>query len=217
MSVPGEANKRLPEVNSDNGLCPGVLLSGDALMEVLNEPEHIFREGSWVKANVRGAGYDVRLAGDCLVYPASAGESRYVDVDSRGPEVRKFTLAPGDAALISTIERFSFDLDVAGTIGPKFFLASKGLLMLNGNAVHPGYGRAPDLKSGCWQPEENVRLHFVVVNIGPGNVVMNKGEPIAHLQFYSVAPMTDRPNGRNPRFDELRDRLFSGASIYFRT
>jgi deoxycytidine triphosphate deaminase len=201
---------------SRNEVPNGHLLSGETLMHVLRDAEHVFLPGSWSEENVRGAGYDLRLAGDCLVYPASGAERHYIDVDSSSPEVPKFALAPGDAALISTIERFSFDFDIAGTIGSKFFLASKGLLMLNGNAVHPGYGRRFDLRSRSWQPEDNVRLHFVVVNVGPEDVEMKKGEPIAHLQFYAVSADASHINARNPRFEDLRDRLFGRGSIYFR-
>jgi deoxycytidine triphosphate deaminase len=209
------------------GVHPGTILSGKALKQILNEPDHVFREGSWEEKNIRGAGYDVRLAGDCVVYPASPGENRYIDVESahstradstRGvTEITKLVLAPGDAALISTVERFSFALDVAATMGPKFSFASQGLLMLSGHNIHPGYGRAFDPQTGDWLPEPDVRLHFVAANIGPDNIVMRRGESIAHLQFYTVDPMVECHDIQDQNFDQLRHSLFDRGPIYFRT
>lgn len=194
----------------------GTLISGDSLMKVLNEPDYIFRNGSWTKKNIQGAGYDLRLAGDCLVYPAAPGESKYLTVTNNGTEVAKITLAPGDSALVSTIEKVCFDRSVAGAVGPKFSLASKGLLMLNGNAVHPGYGRSLDLTDGYWHPEGDVRLHFVITNIGPRNITLHSGDAIAHLRLYAVESIPSDIDVRNQKFDALADELFGGGSIYFR-
>jgi deoxycytidine triphosphate deaminase len=195
----------------------GGFLSGTALLQALSKSNHIFRNESWIIRNVRGAGYDLRLAGDCLVYPASSGERQYSDVDNGAPEINRFTLRPGDSALISTIEKVCFDLDVAGMVGPKFSWASKGLLMLNGNAVHPGFGRRLDPESGHWLPEDDVRLHFIVTNIGPDDITLRTGDPIAHLQVYSVDPTPSMAYPNNRSFAQLRDGLFHGGSIYFRT
>jgi len=91
------------------------LLSGSELQQALEEPGRIFRVGSWEPGRIRGAGYSVRLASDLLVVPEAPGESRYRAV---GPQDTKnsIRLMPGDSALISTIERFSFDLDISATI-----------------------------------------------------------------------------------------------------
>lgn len=195
----------------------GSLLSGNTLVKALNKSNHIFQNESWTVRNIRGAGYDLRLAGDCLVYPSSSGERQYSTVDNGGPEVNYFTLRPGDSALISTIEKVCFDLDVAGMVGPKFSLASKGLLMLNGNAVHPGYGRRLDLESRRWLPEDDVRLHFIVANVGPDDITLRVGDPVAHLQVYSVEPAPSMAYANNRSFAQLREGLFHGGSIYFRT
>jgi uncharacterized protein DUF1418 len=88
--------------------------------------------------------------------------------------------------------------------------------MLNGNAVHPGYGRKFDPADGCWHPEDDVRLHFVVTNIGPEKITLYSGEAIAHMRLYSAEPLTRDIDAKNQRFDGLADKLFGGGSIYFR-
>jgi len=102
-------------------------------------------------------------------------------------------------------------------VGPKFSLASKGLLMLNGDAVHPGYGRKRNPKDESWYPEDDVRLHFVVTNIGPDKIALFRGEPIAHLRLYSAESIPVESDARNQSFIKLADRLFDRGSIYFRT
>lgn len=197
-----------PETTQAKSAIQGMLLSGGALKRALNEPDYIFREGSWEFDNVRGPGYDLRLAGDRLVYPVAPGKPGYRVVDGSGPDVAEFTLAPGDAALISTIERFSLDFSVAATVGDKWLFAARGLLKLSGNAVHPGYGRRFDEADRCWCPKEDERLSFVVANVGPDNIVLRQGDRIAYLQFYTVESVEQSAYMATEGFEQLRDRLF---------
>jgi deoxycytidine triphosphate deaminase len=187
-------------------------------------PDRVFRDGSWNPGQLRGSGYDLRLADDLLVIPAEPGSSGYKAVDKSTPPVGEFTLSPGDSALVSTIERFSLDFDVAATIGPKFRWSAKGLLVLQGTAVHPGYGRHLSAE-GAWLPTEDERLYFVVANVGPGNIVMRKGDPIAYLQIIDIEPPEEQVAVANVGFEFLRDRLFragqdgstTGGLAYFRS
>jgi deoxycytidine triphosphate deaminase len=188
---------------------PGLLLTGNTLLLELDRHDNIFRAGSWTKANVRGPGYDLRLAGDLLVYPVAPGAPNYRVVDRHSTEVTEFTLAPGDAALVSTIEKLSLDVTIAATIGHKWLFAARGLLMLTGNAVHPGYGRRYDAEKRLWSPKEDERLHFVVANVGPDDISLRKGDRIAYLQFFSVEPAEQAIGPGVEGFELLRDRLFS--------
>nr|WP_103943813.1 hypothetical protein [Thermomonospora echinospora] len=172
-----------------------------------------------------GAGYDLRLADDLLVIPTEPGASGYKTVDAGTPPVGEFTLAPGDSALISTIERFSMDFDVAAVIGPKFRWSARGLLILQGTTVHPGYGR--EKVDGHWRPVggEGEPLYFVIANVGPGPITMRKGDPIAYLQVIGIEPPQQRTAVSNVGFEFLRDRLFrtgvdgtgQGGLAYFRS
>jgi deoxycytidine triphosphate deaminase len=192
-------------------------------MRALEDGDRIFRESTWSREHVRGAGYDLRLAGNLLVVPTRPGLSSYRAVDEESPEIYEIRLAPGDSALISTMERFSFDFDVAGIIGPRFGLASKGLLMLQGSTVHPGYGREQLVPGGDWVPKEDERLYFVVVNVGPDEIIMQPGESIAHMQLFSVEPAEIKSAVPNVGWDRLKARLLrpgsdnaDGGLTYFR-
>ncbi|GAA3774611.1 hypothetical protein ACFS5L_28765 [Streptomyces phyllanthi] len=206
--------------NDRRELRPGCLLSQQDLLKELETSERIFRAGSWSGEKLLGAGYSVRLGDDLLVIPDRPGDSRYTAI--RGDNVvPEFTLAPGDTALISTIEKFSFDFDITATIGDKFGLAARGLLVLHGSAVHPGYGRERDEESGIWTPKRDERLYFIVANVGPDSITMRKGDTIAYLQFFDVERVQEKPVV-NLGFDHL-SRLFradhhaeDGGLSYFR-
>lgn len=202
---------------------PGRLLSGPSLTEALQRTDHVFRDGSWNPAQVRGAGYDLRLASDLLVVPAEPGGADYKVVDKNTPGLTEFRLAPGDSALISTIEKLSMDFDIAATIGPKFRWSAKGLLVLHGSVAHPGYGRVQNPEDGQWVPKEDERLYFIVANIGPADIMMRAGDPIAYLQFFHAEEPEVRRATPNEGFETLRDRLFrpahddsGGGLAYFR-
>lgn len=190
----------------------GTLLSGPVLVSALEERDHVFRAGSWSHSQIRGAGYDLRLAGDMLVLPTEPGLASYRAIDKGTDGIDEFTLAPGDSALISTIERCSFGFDVSGTIGSKFRWAAKGLLVLHGAVAHPGYGREQSETDGAWLPKDDERLYFIVANVGPDNITMRKGDSIAYIQLYEVEVSEAKESVPNLGYERLRDRLFRSSS-----
>ncbi|MEP7370199.1 MAG: hypothetical protein ABI662_11115 [Dermatophilaceae bacterium] len=147
----------------------------------------------------------------------------YRSVTAEDQEISEFTLRPGDAALLSTVEVFSLDLDVLGQVTPKFRWAARGLLILSGTAIHRGYGRVR--KEGTWVPEPGARLFLIVANNGPEAISLRRHDPIAYLQLIQAERGGVEPEEQqNLGFDYLRSRLFdpshgplkSGLS-YFRT
>ncbi|WP_147251998.1 hypothetical protein [Blastococcus sp. TF02-09] len=182
------------------------LLAGERLKTALTDPgERIFRLGSWSHENVRGAGYDLRIATDLMVVPAPGGHVVYERGVHRHTEV---ILAPGETALFSTMERVSLDWDIAGNLGAKFSLLARGLMILTGLAVDPGYGRER-LPNGVWAPADDTRLNFLVANVGSDSVSLRPGtDSIAVLQLFEVAN-AERREVSSEGFDALKDRLFT--------
>jgi deoxycytidine triphosphate deaminase len=197
-------------VGTRRGVTPGGLLTGERLRSVLAAGERVFVEGSWSEANVRGAGYDLRMATDLMVIPDGPGAQSFTAYERGQHRAGDVLLAPGDTALFSSRERFSFDFDVCGNIGAKFSLAAKGLLILTGLAVDPGYGREPAL-DGRWRPMGDQRLHFLVANVGPSPVALRPGQDtVAFLQLFEIPPIRDRQPVRSRGFETLQDQLFAG-------
>lgn len=199
----------------------GVLLTGASLLEALRDGSRVFIPGTWADSQVRSGGYDLRLAGNVLVAPYGDGED-YRSVGPLDEEVPEIRLRPGDAALVSTAEVFSFDLDVLGQVTPKFRWAARGLLILSGTAVHSGYGRVK--REDEWVPGKGSRLFLILANNGPADITLRRHDTIAYLQLLQVDTAGVEPEERNLGFDYLRANLFDPSHgplksglAYFRT
>lgn len=143
--------------------------------------------------NVRAACYDVRFAADGCIRPdgrrIEAGSTDAL-VTSKAPLV----LHPGDSAWVSTYETFALPADCAATVTLKSDLAAKGLFLLSGTLIDPGYRGDPSV------PGADGRLHFFVANLGMTAIVLNPVQtPLASIQFLSlVGPTTTAPRPAPP-------------------
>lgn len=163
------------------------LLVGDQLSEALRRGE-IFAMGTWDQRQLRHTAYDLRVARDLSIVPiTSANGTRAHRRFLRGqPGPRAFDLLPGESAFVSTLERIHLAWSITGTVGTKFAMAAKGLLILTGSCIDPGFGMVLD-ESGAWQPSQDQRLHFVLANVGPEPIeVATETDAIATLQLYRV-------------------------------
>lgn len=188
----------------------GLLLSGSALRAALDE-ERIFRRGSWAPSNIKGAGYELRLAKDWVAYPHSESDGGHRVLPAKGP-VSQFRLEPGETAVIASAERFCLDFDITCSIGPKFRWAAEGLQVLHGSVAHPGYGRERNEDTGDWVRSDDVRLYVVVVNIGPEAITLTAGKPMLYVQFTAVEFVEPQEAVKNIGFDVLTERYMSGGS-----
>jgi deoxycytidine triphosphate deaminase len=162
----------------------GGVLGSEEIRRRLDAGE-IFRPDSWTPDNIRAAAYDLRIASDLLIVPDPElpRGRRYDRGDYR---TRPAVLKPGDVAFVSTKERLSMPWDLAANVGIKFGFARSGVLVLTGLLVDPGFGF--ELNSdGDWVPKDDERLHFVLVNLGEVEFVINPGlDRVASLQFIRV-------------------------------
>jgi hypothetical protein len=93
-------------------------------------------------------------------------------------------LEPGDFAYVTTREQLCLPWTVAGNIGVRNRFARKGLLVLTGLLVDPGYGLTAAADDWEKRPQ---RLHFGIANIGliAVNIVFEQ-DAIATVQFVVV-------------------------------
>lgn len=150
----------------------------------------IFVDGSWDPGNVRAAAYDLRVAQDLMIVPESdfTRGRRYQRNDFRLEDV---ILKPGDVAFVSTQEKFCVPWDITGNIGIKFTYARRGVLVLTGLLVDPGFGLKRE--NDRWRAKSDERLHFLLANVGQNEVVVRPGaEKIASVQFLRVGGQVAR-------------------------
>jgi deoxycytidine triphosphate deaminase len=153
----------------------GVLSDGAIKDEV--EAGWLIVEG-FDEESLQPASYDVTVARDGLIDP---------DGKETGPGAEqgrdRVVLQPGDAAMFSSQEKFCMPNAVAGNITIKNRLATRGLMLLSGGLIDPGYGVAdkPHEERGC-------RLYLHVANIGKETIEIRPGsERVARVQFLRVA------------------------------
>ena len=145
----------------------------------------LFRNNSWDPQNIRAAAYDLRIAHDLMIVPDPRHPSgkRYRRGDKRE---RPVILRPGEVAFFSTAERLCMPWDVSANIGIKFSYARRGILILTGLLVDPGFGLKREGDS--WIAKHDERLHFLVANVGPNEIVLSPGsEKIASIQFFHIS------------------------------
>jgi deoxycytidine triphosphate deaminase len=132
-------------------------------------------------AKLRGAAYDIRIANDGLVTPDG---KKYPPRSLGGTATLNDTLllAPGDVAELSSREQFNMPADVAGNIALRTSYAQRGLLLLSGLLIEPGYGPTRDDDDKL---VSDGRLHLFVANIGSDTIPLRPGEDsIAAVQFF---------------------------------
>jgi deoxycytidine triphosphate deaminase len=156
----------------------------------------VFVAGTWSEENLRGAGYDLRIACDYLVLPNG---KRYWGNGPEGHQKRDkpFVLKPGQVAFGTTVEELQMPDDLAGNIAVKFRKALDGILVMGGFLVDPGY---------------TGRLHFQLANIGREPFCVVPAETsIAALQLLSVdgdSGVVDHPA---PQTEQLLGDMFNSA------
>lgn len=184
MRVP---RRRRDESKGDRAGTNGGLLSGEGLIAALESGE-VFGPTSWSRSRVRSTAYDLTLARDlCLIPVTDLSGNRIHKAFGRGEAApSSFTLMPGESAFASTQERIQLDWSLSGQVGTKFSMSARGLMVMTGLCIDPGFGLQPD-KSGGWAPMPDQRIHFVFANIGPDPIDLStEDDRVASLQLFRI-------------------------------
>lgn len=180
---------------TSNGGAVGVLAYSEILRRL--KAGEIFHEGTWVDKSIRAAAYDLRIANDFLIIAGTeAADTLVFPVGTIRTE--HIDLRPGQLAYVSTTEKLLMPWDLVGQIGIKSSLVRRGLLILGGAFVDPGFGHDRTKETG-------ERLHFTLMNIGGDDVPLFPGTtPIASLQFHPI--IGEVPQGvRNRKVRGMED------------
>jgi dCTP deaminase len=135
--------------------------------------------------------YDARAGREVLV----SGNEKLIDLSKSN----SVTLRPGDFALIITHESFRLPLNMAGNIGMKSGLARRGLILLAGMQIDPGF--EGHLKLGLY-------------NCGGRPITIDYLDQICLIEFHRLNKPAERGIGTFPDLKE--GRIPEGDKAYLR-
>lgn len=156
-----------------------MLMSDGEIREALDS-KHLKIE-NFSEPQLQPCSYDARAGKEALV----SGRDKLVDL----PKENSVTLNAGDFALIMTHELFAVPLDMAGHIGMKSSWARRGLVLLAGMQIDPGF-------------EGHLRLGFY--NSSLRRISVDYLDEICTIEFHQLAKMAEKGIAPNPDLKEGR-------------
>lgn len=113
-------------------------------------------------------------------------------------ETRLLTIPPGELALVSTFEKIRVSPQIAGHLGLRSEFARKGLALLSGPQIDPGFPG---------------RLHVALVNLSPVEISIAHREHFLTVVFHDLGADVERPYGSHPGDDYAEQDEITGAEI----
>lgn len=133
---------------------------------------------------LQGASYDLSLGGEALV---SHSDEKIV-LEPKSSVL--LHLEPGAFALVLTKELLKFPMDVAGVIGMRSSLAGKGLILLSGMQIDPGF---------------EGHLRFGLYNASPRRITLDYDYELCMIEFHKLSGPVSKALAPNP--DLIRGRI----------
>ena len=128
--------------------------------------------------DIKAASIDFRLGREALL---GTGED-VLNLE----EKRLLIIPPGELVLVSVLERVELGPRHAGHIGLRSAFARKGLPLLAGPQIDPGF---------------RGRLHVALVNLSPTEVSIGYRDPLVTIVFHDLGSDVDEPYGSRPGDD----------------
>lgn len=141
--------------------------------------------------NLEGASYDVRLGEEGIVTQqvdlnelkgkVETGSANKIDIRN----ARQVTIPAGGLALVTTHEKFSLSNRFVGHIGMKSYYVRKGIGLLSGLQIDPGFGNPP------------ASLVLAIKNQSTRSITIDYKDDICSVEFHRLnepAPEYDNPS-----------------------
>ncbi|MBI2435704.1 MAG: hypothetical protein HYV26_22850 [Candidatus Hydrogenedentes bacterium] len=151
----------------------GIVLVDSQIRDLVSLGTLIDRE-NFDDRGLDSCSYDVRI-GDRAVIGGSGTE---IDLNQS-----RLELTPGCYAAVVSLERVLVPDDILVRINSKRSFSYKGIALLTGSQVDPGY---------------QGHLLFGFYNASSKRIVLGKGEPICSLVFETLAHPVAKPKGKDP-------------------
>jgi len=126
---------------------------------------------------LQGASYDLAIGGESLV---SKSDEKILLAPKSSISLH---LDAGDFALVLTKEYVKMPLDIAGVIGMRSALARKGLILLAGMQIDPGF---------------EGHLRFGLYNASPRRITLDYDDDLCMIEFHRLSGPVEHPPPRIP-------------------
>lgn len=150
-----------------------MILGDQAIKEAMEEGDLEVDEFS--NECLQPASYDLRI-GDKML---ASHSDRDINLSDRGSA----TIKAGEFALITTFEKVSLSNQIAGRIGIRSYYTRKGLILLAGSQIDPGY---------------EGHLTLGVYNASPRDFTIDFKEPFSTVEFHQLPEPVENPYETNP-------------------
>jgi len=158
-----------------------MLMSDKDIEKTMASKELVIRNFS--KKCLQPASYDMRVGDEAF----SSHEKVKIDIKSAG----SLSIKPGDFILVRTCESVRLSPKIAGRIGLRSFYARKGLALLAGPQIDPGFNGALV-----------VGLH----NLDANELKLPYREPFCTVEFYRLFEAVEQPyKGEYQNQKEIRE------------
>ena len=156
------------------------MLMTDGEIKKALESGHL-KIGNYSETQLQPCAYDARAGKEALV----SGKDKLIDL----PKENSVTLNAGDFGLIMTHESFKVPLDMAGHIGMKSSWARRGLVLLAGIQIDPGF-------------EGHLSLGYY--NSSLRRISIDYMDEICTIEFHQLAKAAEKGIPPNPDLKEGR-------------
>lgn len=183
-----------------------MLLSDSEILEAIEKQE--IEIGDFYKDSLQPASYDLRLGKKAIVTKStdlrdlkdkiSSESAPEIDIEKEG----SLKIPAGAFALITTLEKLTFSNLYAAHIGMRSYYTRKGLILLSGLQVDPGF--------------EGV-LVLGLANLSPRSVVIEYGDPICTIEIHKLNKPSSKPYSGPHAKDQKDGRIPSMDKDYLRT
>lgn len=183
-----------------------MLLSDVDILDAIKEG-HIVID-NFNKANLQPASYDLRLGKYGIITKSisieelkekiSKEEVKEKDIEKE----RSMTLPAGSFALVTTLEGLKFSTSYAGHLGAKSYYTRKGLALLSGLQVDPGF-------------EGIIVLGFA--NLSPRTITIEYADPICTLEIHKLNKPSSKPYEGRVLLEQKEGKIPIEDKDYLRT
>jgi dCTP deaminase len=139
-----------------------MLLSDVEIRDAVTKKEIIIEP--FYELSLQPASYDLRMGKKMLI----SGVEAEIDMENK----RSMTLKAGQFALMTTLEKMTLSNDIAGHLGMKSYYVRKGIVLLAGLQIDPGW---------------DGYLVLGMYNASPRSITLDYQSPICTVDFYRLA------------------------------